>query len=510
MCPTRLGLLAVVALVTATACTGGGGAVGISPPCAPASTAGVSGCVTNTRGGSAVDGATITAAGTAATTTTNTQGAYALSLSPGTYDILASKPGMAASKFQGVIVQAGQTATANLIMRNVFDPTKPISAPPTISVVGLSQGDAVTAPRLFTVNVSVDPSTSVRQIDVRISSMNTTPRFSAPDSSTANFTINSPANNTLLANGPAFVDIITYDFNYNAAEMVISFTVNNASSGLPPPTPTGLSLVAVTTGQSLSLFTAQRANTFSQLGIQQDPTILYSGGQSINLLTAPPNATLFVQVSWNTGSAPGYKVYRSFSAAGPFVLVAQRSPTPTVTVYQDADPSLAPDMPVYYQVSAFNTSGESPPTPAVSVTPLSAFNLNLTSPANNTTGLPTTPAPTFTWTPTSLVGDHQGYAVYVWGVNDPTFSWRTTGVDPTLPGVIVDTTTISYGSIVPPLAPLQTGKVYQWDIYAAQAQTVYASNSRAVAVANQSSNSATIFNLPTGSLNGPFKLTTMQ
>ena len=185
--------------------------------------------------------------------------------------------------------------------------------------------------------------------------------------------------------------------------------------------------------------------------------------------------------------------------------MAQRS----VNIYQDADPSLAPGLPVYYQVSAINAGGESAPTAAVSVTPLAAFNLNLTSPANNTTGVSTTPAPTFTWTLTALVGEHQGYAIYVLGVNDPTFSWKTTGVDPSAPGVIVYTTTISYGSIGTS-TPLQAGKVYQWDIYAAQAQTVYASNSRAVAVANQSSNSATVFLLPTGSLNGPFKLTTMQ
>jgi len=460
--------------------------------------------VTNTRGGAAVAGATITASPGGTTTTTDSQGAYSLSLSAGTYDITATKSGMAASKFQSVVV-GGQAATANLIMRTVFDPTKPIAAP-TISVINLNPGDVVTGTRSFTVNVAA--SNSVREIDMRISNMNTTPQPPVTDSINATFSLNS----TLLANGPAFVDIITYDFNYNAAEVVINFTVNNAPSGAAPATPTGFNLVAVTTGQSLSLFTAQRATTFSQLGIQQDPALLYVDGQSINLLTAPSDTTLFVQASWSSvPTAVGYKIYRSFSATGPFVPVAQRSPSCVPScVYQDADPSLAPGLPVYYQVSAINAGVESAPTAAVSVTPLAAFNLNLTNPTNNSTGVPTTPAPAFTWTPTALVGEHQGYAIYVWGVNDPTFSWRTTGVDPSLPGVIVDTTTVSYGSIGAS-TPLQAGKVYQWDIYAAQAQTIYILNvSRAVAVANQSSNPATVFNLPTGSLNGPFKLTTMQ
>ena len=507
MCLTRLGLpAAVVALIGASACTGGGGAVGISPSCAPTPIMGISGCVSNTRGGPAVVGATITAAGTfKVAATTDAQGAYALSLNPGTYDIVASKPGMAASKFQGVVVQAGQTTAANLIMRTVFDPTKLVAAP-TISVSGLISGETVTGSR--TLSVSVAAGNPVREIDMRTSNMNTGPQFSTPDSSTTTFTFNS----ALLANGPAFVDIIAYDFNYNIAEVVINFIVSNAPSGAPPSTPTGLTLVAVTTGQSLSLFTAQRASTFSQLGIPQDPTLLVVDGQSINLLAAPPDSTLFVQASWNAVAGVTYKIYRSFSAAGPFVVVAQRNTTAAPQqVYADADPSLAPGLPVYYQVSAVNSGGESAPTAAVSVTPLPAFNLNLTSPANNTTGVSFTPTPpTFTWTPTALVGDHQSYDIYVWGLNDSTFSWRTTGLDPSLPGVIVDTTTISYGSIGTS-TPLQAGKVYQWDIYAAQAQTVYIQNvSRAVAVANQSSNSTTVFNLPTGSLNGPFKLTTMQ
>src|SRR5207249_874358 len=230
-------------LVGATAC--GGGATGVVNPCAPTSGS-VVGCVTDSRGGSAVAGATITAspAGTTTTTgttTTDSQGRYALSLSPETYDIVASKPGKAASKFQSVIVQSEQTTSAN-------------------------------------------------------------------------FTLNS----TLLANGAAFVDIITYDLNQNVAEFVVGFTVNNAVSGSPPATP-GVFLTAVTTGQSLGLFSAQRAQRFSTLHLTQDPNLMKVNGRSINLLTAPSNATLFVQVQWSNVGAVGYKVFRSFSAAGPFV-----------------------------------------------------------------------------------------------------------------------------------------------------------------------------------------------
>src|SRR2546430_737355 len=485
----RLALLALVVLAGATACQPGG-MTGVTVPCGPAS-GNLGGCVTDSRAGGAVAGATITASPGGTTTTTDSQGAYSLALSPGTYDIIATKSGMAASKFQSVVV-GGQTARADLIMRSVFDPTMPI-AEPTITVPGLNPGDTVTGTRSFTATVAA--SNPVREIDMRISNMNPTPQQPpVTDSINATFTLNS----TLLANGPAFVDIITYDFNYNVAEVVINFTVNNAPLGTAPATPTGFTLVAVTFGQSLSLFTTQRATTFSQLGIQQDPSILSVNGQSINLLTAPSNATLFVQASWTAIPGASYKIYRSFSATGPFVQVAERS----TNIYQDADPSLAPGLPVYYQVSAMNAGGESAPTAAVSLTPLPAFNSNLVSPANNITGVVI--PPTFTWTPTALVGVHQRYDIYVWGVNDANFSWRTSGL------FITDTTAIAYGTGGTLLAPLQGGKVYQWDIFQARAETVYAANSTAFAVANQSTDPNFLLNRPSGSLNGPFKLTTMQ
>ncbi len=484
----QLVLLAVAALLT-SACGGGGGAGPIQPPTGPGT---VSGTVTATRGGPAVGGATITAARTSVSATTNAQGTYVLSLNPGTYDVLTAKPGMAASKFQSVVVQSGQMTTANLIMFPVFDPTRSVS-PPTISVTGLSQGQIVTGTISFTANVTA--SNPVRLIDARTGNMNAFPQQPVADSSSATF----PLVSTTLANGPAFVDLIAYDLNQNAAEMIIRFTVNNTVSGGPPATPTGLSLLAVTTGQSLSLFTAQRTKVFSALGIKQDPNILNVAGRSVNLLSAPSNATLFVGVTWTgVAGASGYKVFRSFSASGPFVQVAQT----TSTIYVDADPSLAPGVTVFYQVSAFNAGGESAPTAPVAVTPLAAFNLNLTSPANNATGLPTTP--TFAWTPTASVGTAQGYDIFVLGLNDASPAWTTRGFS------IVNSTSIVYGTVgVPSVNPLQTGKVYQWDIYQALAQTVYAPNSSAIAVANQQLRSVPPGD-KSGSLNGPFRLTTIQ
>ena len=482
----RLVLVATMSLLL-SACGGGGGAS--TPP--PPSVTGVSGSVTNTRGGPAVQGATITASGAMVSATTNSQGAYTLSLSPGTYDILAAAPasGMAASKLQSVSVTMNQTTTANLIMFPVFNSTKPVAAP-TISVTGLTQGQTVSGTVPFTVTVTA--SNPVRRIGLRTSTMSALPQTELVDTATANLTLIS----TALTNGPGFVDIITYDLNQNAAELIVNFTVMNTLSGTPPAPPAGISMFAVTTGQSLGLFSTRRAQLFTQLGVNQNPSILRVGGSSINIQTAPSNATLFVEARWSpvTG-ATGYKVFRSPNATGPFIPVAQvtyacNAPPPASCFYDDPDPSLTPGVPVYYQVSAFNAGGESAATTPVGVTPLPAFNLTLTSPASNATGISTTPL--FTWTLTPPVGTDQFYDIFVTGLNDPSPAWKTSNFS------IVDVTSVNFGGPV----PLQSGKVYQWDIYEAQAQTVYAPNSAAIAVANGSGQVAT------GSLNGPFTFTT--
>jgi carboxypeptidase family protein len=483
---SRHGLLSLIAVIGATAC--GGGATGVLPlpPCSSSATSGVFGCVTNTRGGPAISGAAITASGTAVSATTNPQGAYTLPLNPGTYDIVAAKSGMAASKFQAVAVLAGQSTTANLIMFPVFDPTKPVAAP-TLAVANLVPGQQVVGTITFTVTVTA--ANVVRRIDARVNDLDLLPLSRVADSPAATFTLNS----TVLSNGPGFVDLIAYDLNNNAVETVIRFIVNNPVSGTPPAMPTMLNLVAVTTGQSLGLFRAQRATAFSTLGIPGDPNAVPVAGHTVNILAAPPNATLFVEISWSSGSgATGYKVFRSFSPGGPFIEIAQvtQSLNP---FYDDADSALAPGVSVSYQVSAFNAGGESTRTSFVSVTPLAVFNVNLTSPANNATGV--SKLPTFIWTPTALIGMHQFYDISLIGVNDATPTYRTDR------GTLVDTTSLSYPAVALPLTALT---VYMWDIWQAQGQTVYGQNSAAVALANGGG----ILGRPGGSLNGPFKFTT--
>src|SRR5439155_26333034 len=119
-----------------------------------------------------------------------------------------------------------------------------------------------------------------------------------------------------------FVDIIAYDLNQNVAELVVGFQVRNAVSGTLPSTP-GIFPIAVTTGQSLGLFTTQRVQRFSDLRIAQDPHLVKLGSRSINLLTAPSNATLYVEVHGPMFRPAGSNGLGGFRVGGGLVQIAQ-------------------------------------------------------------------------------------------------------------------------------------------------------------------------------------------
>ena len=127
-------------------------------------------------------------------------------------------------------------------------------------------------------------------------------------------------------------------------------------------------------------------------------------------MAAPSNATLFIETAWNPGfGAALYKVYRSFNPVGPFTQIAEV----TSTVYDDADPTLSPGVTVNYQVSAVNTAGETR-TSALGVTPLSAFNVLLSSPGDNAVGVST--IPTFAWSFSPAGAAQHCYDISVQGV----------------------------------------------------------------------------------------------
>ncbi len=519
MTARRASLLVVLALVT-SACGGGvspGPTPTPTPTPTPSGTGTVTGILTDTRGGPPLGGATVAVEGTSLATATNAGGAFSITGVPaGTRSLLLTKTGYGAGRLQGVGVAASVTTDVRMHLRTVFDSARPVSAP-TIAVSGLTPGATVSGTVAFTVTITA--ANPVRLIQWRFGHRGDVANGSASDTSAATVVWNT----TLNANGPSFVNIIAYDNNYNVAEWSIPVTVAN-TGGSPPAAPASVYATAVTFGRPVSIFQARllqaqrqaRAARMSELG--RDPGVVsLGGGRFLNIKAAPPDSTLLVYVLWSpVPGAVGYKVYRSFSAGGPFVLLADAGAGASSTCqtlapppysmdrcHRDSGADLAAGTAVYYKVTAYAATGESAlSTGTAQTTPLPVFNLNLVSPPDETNTIAPGSAPTFTWTPTAVVGTTRYYEGYVWGIND----------DPPSYYFCTGSTNVTFGS-GPELCygattPLQRAKRYEWDVWYAYAYDGYGAAGDAYSMAGFPDAGPGFPFFSSGSLNGPFRFTT--
>jgi hypothetical protein len=470
----------------------------------------VTGFLTDTRGGPPLGGALVAVEGTPLTATTGADGAFSIADVPaGTRSLLITRAGYGAGRLQGVAVAEGATTEVRALLRPVFDASRPIAAP-TITVTGLTPGATISGTAVvFTVSVSA--ANPVRLIQWRFGHRGDIPNGSASDISSVTVTWNTTHN----ASGPNFVNIIAYDNNWNVAEWSIPVTVANPG-GTAPDAPTSVFATAVTFGRPLNVFTAQRqvrANRMAAMG--RDPSVVpLRDGRYLDIKAAPPDSTLFVYVLWTPmPGAVGYKVYRSFSPEGPFVLLADARGGVSAACatlafggmtrcHRDSSADLAVGRTVYYKVRSYNLAAESALSVATAhTTPLAVFNLNLTSPLDEFPGIAPGSTPTFTWTPTAAVGTTRSYLGYVWGVNDgsPSYLFCTTATSLTFGGDLCPGTTVT---------PLQRAKRYEWDIYYALAYTSYGAAGDAYSMAGFPWIGPGFPMFSSGSLNGPFFFTT--
>lgn len=504
--------------LTLTAC-GGGGIVSPPPPSGPGS---ITGVLADTRGGPALSGATLGIEGTTQSATTDANGAFSFAgVTPGTYNLLATRAGYGASRLQGVVAASGAPTDVRMQMRTSFDPAKPVAAP-TIAVSGLAPGATVSGTFSFT--ISVTAANPMRRIDVRFGHRGDDPNNCPPmtalcpafeDTSSATVTWTTTSN----ANGANFVNIIAYDNNYNLVEWSIPVTISNAPAGSVPAAPASTFATAVTFGRPVNVFRAQREALARAGLLREDPRRLpLLQGRFLDIQAAPPDSTLFVYILWSpVAGATGYKVYRSFSAGGPFTLLADaRAGTGSdctvlafggmTLCHRDSSPDVAVGSSVFYRVTAYTTAGESTVSATAGTTPLAVFNLNLTSPADETTGVPPggVGTQTFSYAPVAVIGTLRRYQGWVAGINDDPGTWWLFCVD--------NATTITYSSGTcagfSPAIPLQRAKRHEWDVFFAFAYTAYGTGDAfSMAGFRQSS----IFPPQTwssGSLNGPFRFTT--
>jgi hypothetical protein len=394
------------------------------------STAGVAGVLTDGSSGAALAGAEIDLLSSSdslvAQTSTDSNGFYSFNAPPGDYTVLS--PGQqidaplnqggsgpiffASSQVVGVQIQAGSIAQQNLIQ--VHAASQSLSAtPPQIALSGFN-GTASNSSDL-SVSGSVTDTALPSGLNgpqsgfVMMAAVNHDPFLFGPGSwldgnptvtvfngqaiqnGVSDFSASLPLGKMAAGvTGNATLEIATVDANFNRTLLLVPLQLSGGSGASLSAAVSGLQAVALTVNDT-------RAQLFS-----------------VSPQSAPSGTNLFVALNWLPYSFPvaataqnpypgeGYDVYRSVNG-GPSTLVASlpyyysfsNAATENPFSWNDPSSSLAPNVPVSYQVVAFDGSQMAPGSSSAQTTPLPAFSVTLTGPADNATGVSTTPA--FSW-----------------------------------------------------------------------------------------------------------------
>jgi hypothetical protein len=451
----------------------------------------LSGIVTTDVGGSPLEGATVEikdGSTTIENTVTDAQGKYGIEdIEPGTYDIIASKEGRVSSKIQNVSIGDSGTTIVDIPQLQTNVPTWECN-PPTISVTGIEDGSTLSG-IIENVQVNLDDESDIKYLFIAADYI---PNELKNDMYYNNANITLPIilpnfDTNIFPDGEHMVTFVAYDMNYNRSQLTINVTIDNQNSGDLPGIPTDLWPLSVTFGENIGIFSKERIELYNRMDIQEDPNIVtFSDGKTLNIdaiiKTAEPDANLVVAIEWlSVADATGYKVYRKFEGEENYSYIGASE----VPYYLDVSPQLAAGRKTYYQVSAFNSYGESEKSAAEWTIPLKKFNVELVSPQNSATGVSLNP--TLQWQPVDSVGKYREYDWYILGKNDIDYTWNGGGEM---------VTSWTYDG-----EPLQPLKVYEWNIdYAIAIDDHYDTDPeyRAVSIAGSGN----------GSVNGAFEFTT--
>lgn len=430
----------------------------------------ISGSVIESRGGSGLGGVTLALTdltGKKISTTSATDGSFQFKVCAGTYQLVATKSGLAASKVQDLQVKDQEEVHLEFPLREKIYANWPAETP-SLSISGLPASDH-SNPLSSTVNFTVAgvSNRGVRLVEVRFGQEGVLlPNLSFVDQKECPVAFNTQG----LPNGDNYIKINLYDANNNYVETYKKiYVANNLTQQLVSPEI--IQLCATTFGQSLKLLSQSSLKVPDQVNSKIDLG-------RVSAVAKEANTTVVVAMLWKqVANASAYKIYRSFNGSD-YTLIASVS----TNQYIDGSSNLAPLKEVFYRIVACAGNTESTPSTAVSTIPLPSFNVSLVSPAMY--GKVDSSLPVFSWTDNQLVGDNQWYHLIVRGVTD---SWLS------MDEQIISETSTPYAGI-----ELQNGKEYIWDLIDVYAFSAYSDQSMAVSYSGTGS----------GAINGEFRFTT--
>lgn len=449
-------------------------------------TIGITGIVTDGRGGPAVSDVSITVVGNEEhNTTTDPNGEFELKLTADSgIELIVTAENKATMR-----VHATQSSTAQLYLeiptRGIFNP-KYSAEPPTVS---LDIEPGATLSGETEINVTVEGERPTYLIYAYLGGDHRSPRdgfFVETDTATV------PVDTTDHLNGETYLKVLVYDDNENGALYIIPVNISNSITTTEVPgTLTYLEVVAKSFGQNIGFYSAGNytlSDEYANTKYVKD--IDYSVEAASE--AAPEGATIMATVAWDpVEDADGYRVYRKFAGETEYSLFSELGKTYVL----DYSAKLTEGKAVTYKVVPFNSAGEG--TGMVrTVTPLPAFNVYLESPANDTKDVPL--KPTFTWRREASSAFPKG--TYF----ESTLSLYDGTSDRVLETKIEKDTDCSF-TLQTELAP---NYVYTWDIMYSWAQAVYEYDEAGLSLARSYAGEFNGSKDGTGSINGEFIFTT--
>lgn len=470
-------LMLLIIIISVAGCGGGGSK---SEPNTYGAV--LQGTVTDYRGGSAVQGATVIAPfGTA---TTDSKGQFKLNFKDDApVDLLVQKEGRASVRIQGISLQPDQKLDLEVPSRPRISSSW-TNNPPRITLTGVSPGDTVSGILSLDIAVGGDHDTYVAYVY-----FGGEQRFPNSGIVVGDNQLAIDIDTARYQNGLSYVKILAYDVNDNAVLYIVPVTVQNGED--PDAAVSSIAVLhAVSTsfGQNIGYYSKQRESLFNKYNLQGDPNILkLKGGDEIDLRSVPAGAAIYNMLTWSAASgAQGYNVYRSFDGVNYRKIGSVISGR-----YDDYSSELAVNQKTYYKVVPYNGSVEGTPSMR-EVTPLPTYNVYLQSPSNNATYV--TLSPTFRWRNqlsapmpsdvefTTVITLYDATNFRIWESED------------------YDVTEKTYPGTLTP------GSVYSWDIIESSAFCLYyyAGDGYSYAISYSSMGPNSQF----GSVNGEFVFTT--
>jgi len=441
-------VVSVFLLILLTAC----------PQQSPQPRAAITGYVVDSGAGAAVVGTSISVydADTGdliATATTDEDGIYQVRLPGGSYNLKLQKEGYAGSQVLNVRAIDDKTVSLNIIQRKAFNPNWPID-PPDVAIEGISDGDVFDAMAGYIpYRITSSPASSLDTAFI-YAALNKTPGSSFTTGMRDLYTYVNDTGYRLMdpfdyaAFGDTVFQAVVYDVNGNRTQALRYIKVVAPFYGgnkLAAPELKGV--LAITLNTNVSFY-------------------------SIHPQTAPAGGNLYVDIHWQPkfdfsdypNDAPvGYRIYRSFDGEN-YTRIA--SVDRNTVGFRDASADLAPGKTVYYRVTAFVGDDESEPSNVLSSTPLDAFSVNLLTPADNETGVSTTP--TFTWEMAD-VGNYRYVGLALWDTLTGEDAGLVSGAQPFLVNKTSYTWNEDGAYNGSSWNQLQSGRSYEWEAYEAYA-----------------------------------------